>query len=57
MDIKWPEGVLVAMINRNDHIFIPRGQTKLNAHDRLTLIGEERGITRAREQFLEARSV
>ena len=39
-DITFPEGALVAMLQREGEIHVPRGRTVLEAGDRLTIIGE-----------------
>ncbi len=48
----FPEGVLVAMVRREDHVFVPRGSTVLELGDRLTLLGEPAGIARAYKLFV-----
>ncbi len=45
------EGGLIAMINRNGHIIVPTGNTDLKDEDRLTIIGDERLISRLYVQF------
>ncbi|MEM7182374.1 MAG: amino acid permease [Spirochaetota bacterium] len=50
-ELKWPDGTLVALINREEKAIIPRGSTKLKEHDRLTIIGENRGIRELRKQY------
>ena len=43
-EIEFPEGALVAMIQRGGEIHVPRGRTVLEAGDRLTVIGEPDAI-------------
>lgn len=51
-DIRWPAGTLVALIHRRDEIIIPHGDTLLEKHDRLTVIGEPSDIREIRELYL-----
>ncbi|GAB5519027.1 MAG: amino acid permease [Rhodothermales bacterium] len=39
-DLRWPEGVLIALIRRDGDIMVPRGSTVLEAGDVLTIIGD-----------------
>lgn len=48
----FPEGCLVALIHRRDHMVVPRGSTVLEEDDQLTIIGDERGIRSLKEQFI-----
>lgn len=43
-EIKFPNDVLVAMVQRKERIFTPRGDTVLRENDIITIIGEPRGI-------------
>ncbi len=43
-DIRLPVDVLVAIIQRKDQIFTPRGDTVLREKDIVTIIGEPKGI-------------
>lgn len=43
-DISMPADVLIALINRNEQIYTPRGNTVLLEGDRLTIIGEPDSI-------------
>lgn len=52
-DIDMPEGSLVALIRRHGNIIVPRGRTRLEAGDRLTIIGEADGIAELLEQYTE----
>ena len=38
MNLEIPEGILVAAINRNGSVIIPRGNTQIMPGDRVTLI-------------------
>lgn len=44
MEIKLPQGVLVALIERNGETITPSGQTLLQENDVLTIIGEPKAI-------------
>ncbi len=43
-DIRFPQDVLVAMIQRKEKILTPRGDTELKSGDIITIIGEPKGI-------------
>ena len=43
-DLQMPEGSLIALIHRNGEILIPKGSTILHDQDRLTMIGNSKGI-------------
>ena len=43
-DIRMPEGCLVALIRRKGETIVPRGLTELMEGDRLTIIGDIKGI-------------
>lgn len=43
-EIKLPHDVLVALVQRKDRIFTPRGDTVLRENDIITIIGEPGGI-------------
>ncbi len=43
-DVDMPEGTLIALVNRESEIIIPRGATVLEEDDRLTVIGEPAGL-------------
>ncbi|HQG67196.1 MAG TPA: TrkA C-terminal domain-containing protein [Paludibacteraceae bacterium] len=40
MDITLPDQTLAVMIKRNDHFFVPRGNTKLEIGDTVLLIAD-----------------
>ncbi len=46
-----PEGSLIAVIQRENDILIPRGSTILNNGDRLTIIADPGGIHKIHERF------
>lgn len=43
-EIPLPDDVLVAIVQRKDQIFTPRGETFLRENDIITIIGEPKGI-------------
>ena len=54
VDLGLPQGVLIAMIRRHGRVFVPHGQTRLQTDDRLTLIGDPKGIRQLQTQYLKA---
>ncbi len=50
-DVDLPDGTLVAMIGRDDEMIIPRGDTVLEAGDRVTVLGRPEAITELRARF------
>ena len=50
-ELDLPQGSLITIIYRRGQIFIPRGQTRLRDQDRLTIIGEPKGIQQLRDKF------
>lgn len=52
-DLDLPPGSLIAMIHRGDEIIFPRGRTVLKESDRLTVIGEPKGIQELYERYGE----
>lgn len=50
-EIRWPAGSLVALINRNGAVLIPRGTTVLQDGDRLTIIGDPAAILELEERY------
>ena len=46
-----PEGTLITMVRRTGRIFVPRGGTVLRDGDRVTVIGEPRGIMKLRQVY------
>ncbi len=55
-DIPLPDGCLVAIIHRNRQILVPRGDTRLQEGDRLTVIGEVPGIRKLRTDLTDLES-
>jgi basic amino acid/polyamine antiporter, APA family len=51
-EIKLPNDVLVAIVQRKDQIFTPRGDTVLRENDIITIIGEPRGIKTLFEKYI-----
>lgn len=49
--LDFPEGCLVALIHRRGHMVVPRGSTRLEDGDQLTVIGDERGIRSLKEKY------
>ena len=50
-DLTLPEGTLIAVIHRDSNILIPRGGSVLANGDRLTIIGEPKGILALQSEF------
>ena len=50
-DLDLPEGSLIAVIQRENDILIPRGSTVLNIDDRLTIIADPDGINKIHARF------
>jgi len=51
-ELRLPEGTLVALIRRGDDVLIPRGNTTLQAGDRITIIGEPKDIQWLFEEYV-----
>lgn len=51
-DIRLPEGVVLVMGRRADQMFIPKGDTRFAAGDRVTAMGTARGLDRLTSGFL-----
>jgi uncharacterized transporter YbjL len=51
IEIRMPEGSLVALIRRKGETIIPRGQTVLEEGDRLTIIGDAHGIEKLNNEY------
>lgn len=43
-EVTMPEETLIALVKRGDNVLVPRGSTRLEAGDRLTIIGEPTSI-------------
>ncbi|MDX1547380.1 MAG: amino acid permease [Rhodothermales bacterium] len=50
-DLRLPPGNLIALIHRDGQIIVPGGSTRLEAGDRITIIGEPEGIQRIYERY------
>lgn len=50
-DVNMPEGSLITMIHRGGKLIVPRGNTVINPGDRLTIIGEIRGIKELKKRY------
>ena len=53
-DVRFPEGCLVAILRRSGQTIIPKGNTVLEDGDRLTIIGDPKGMTELKKRFREA---
>ncbi len=51
-EIKIPPGCLVAMLRRDKHTIVPKGETVLQEGDRLTIIGDSRGLQEMQMKYL-----
>tara|TARA_Y100000588_G_scaffold97414_1_gene105691 strand:+ start:21836 stop:23917 length:2082 start_codon:yes stop_codon:yes gene_type:complete len=50
-DLDLPEGCLVAMIRRGNHVYVPDGDTMIRTGDSLTFIGDEVGIRELQDRY------
>lgn len=50
-DVQLPNGVLIAMIRRNEQLVNPHGRAKLEEEDCLTIVGDAKGIQQFGEQY------
>lgn len=50
-DLDLPEGCLVAMIRRGNHVYVPDGGTMIRTGDSLTFIGDEAGIRELQDRY------
>jgi APA family basic amino acid/polyamine antiporter len=50
-DIDLPDGVLIAMVRRGSHVYVPDGATFLEAGDSLTMIGDAVGLKELHDRF------
>lgn len=53
-DVRFPEGCLVAILRRSGQTIIPKGNTVLEDGDRLTIIGDPKGMNELKKRFKEA---
>lgn len=51
-DIRFPQDVLVALIQRHEQILTPRGDTELKEGDIITIIGEPKGIKMLFDKYI-----
>ncbi len=56
-DIGFPEGCLVALIQRQGEMIVPRGRTVLKEDDRITTIGEPEAIRVLRKDLLDEKVI
>jgi len=52
-EIRFPESCLVAILRRSGQTIIPKGNTVLEEGDRLTIIGEPKGMSELKNRFKE----
>ncbi|MCA9733478.1 amino acid permease [candidate division KSB1 bacterium] len=52
-ELSLPQGSLITIIFRRGQILIPRGRTRLQEHDRLTIIGEPKGIQQLKDEYMD----
>ena len=52
-EIRFPEGCLVAMLRRRGITIVPKGKTVLEDGDRLTIIGEPKGMKELKKEYEE----
>jgi basic amino acid/polyamine antiporter, APA family len=50
-EIELPDGVLIAMVRRANHVYVPDGATTIEAGDSLTFIGDATGLKALHERF------
>ena len=50
-ELRLPEGCLIATLQREGHIIVPKGNTLLMTNDRLTIIGEPESIKQLKEIY------
>jgi APA family basic amino acid/polyamine antiporter len=50
-EVDLPEGVLIAMIRRGNHVYVPDGATILEAGDSLTFIGDSEGLAALHAEY------
>lgn len=50
--IRLPEGSLVALLRRGDEMMVPRSNTQLLEHDRMTIIGEPEAVRQLQRDYL-----
>jgi len=50
-DIRFPEGCLVAILRRSGQTIIPKGNTTIEEGDRLTIIGDPKGMNELKKKY------
>jgi amino acid transporter/mannitol/fructose-specific phosphotransferase system IIA component (Ntr-type) len=50
-EINLPDGCLIALIQRGGEIIVPKGDTKIMLHDRITIIGDPKSIGEFNEMY------
>jgi APA family basic amino acid/polyamine antiporter len=50
-EVDFPDGCLVALLRRGGSMLIPRGDTRLQEDDRLTVLGEKEGLETLSKRF------
>ncbi|MGB5289068.1 MAG: amino acid permease [Ignavibacteriaceae bacterium] len=53
-EVRFPEGCLVAILRRSGQTIVPKGNTILEEGDRLTIIGDPKGMSELKKRFKEA---
>ena len=51
-EVKIPKGCLITMLQRGSKMIVPNGNTVLTEGDRLTVIGDEKGLFELRKLYL-----
>jgi mannitol/fructose-specific phosphotransferase system IIA component (Ntr-type) len=51
-DVKFPEGCLVAILRRSGKTIVPKGNTIIEDGDRLTIIGDPKGMTELKKRYI-----
>ena len=52
-EIKIPDNCLIAMINRNNKLIIPKGETVLREGDKITILGDPKSLKEIEEQYMK----
>jgi Trk K+ transport system NAD-binding subunit len=50
-DVRFPEGCLVAILRRSGQTIIPKGNTTIEEGDRLTIIGDPKGMNELKKKY------
>jgi amino acid transporter/mannitol/fructose-specific phosphotransferase system IIA component (Ntr-type) len=50
-DVQLPQGTLIAVVRRGRRTIVPRGDTVLEAGDRLTIIGDDKAMEHLRQRY------